>query len=104
MIVGVPVGAQVAWLLWKSKGWPLDVTRVVPVIHWAVTHGPFAAGGGGSAQPVITQGADCVTVGWLLTLTRGLGAVARAGPAWEQFTVELVSSRKPGMRSPSRDR
>lgn len=48
---GVPVGAQIAWLLWTINGWPFEVTRVVPTNHCAVTQGPFAAGGGGKAQP-----------------------------------------------------
>jgi hypothetical protein len=50
---GVPDGAQIAWLLKITSGWPLEVTRTEPVggSHWPVTHGPLAAGGGGSAQP-----------------------------------------------------
>ena len=51
---GVPVGAQIAWLSNSSNGCPLEVTRVRAVIHCAVTHGPLAAGGGGSAQPATT--------------------------------------------------
>jgi hypothetical protein len=53
MIKGVPVGAQIAWLLRTASSWPFDVTRVVPVNHCAVTQGPFAVGGGGSVQPAI---------------------------------------------------
>ncbi len=56
MINGVPVGAQIAWLLITNSGIPFDSTRVVPVNHVAVTQGPFAAMGGGSAQPAITYG------------------------------------------------
>ena len=51
---GVPVGAQMAWLSSSSTGCPFDVTRVAAVTHCAVTHGPLAAGGGGSAQPATT--------------------------------------------------
>jgi hypothetical protein len=63
MINGVPLGAQIAWLLCTTSGWPFDVTRVVPLSHWAVTHGPFAAGGGGSVQPATTYGDVINTVG-----------------------------------------
>jgi hypothetical protein len=48
---GVPVGAQMAWLSWSNTGCPLLVMRVADVMNCAVTHGPLAAGGGGSAQP-----------------------------------------------------
>jgi hypothetical protein len=51
---GVPVGAQMAWLLCTSNGCPFEKTRVVPVIHCAVTQGPLAAEGGGNAQPATT--------------------------------------------------
>jgi hypothetical protein len=63
MINGVPVGAQIAWLLCTTSGWPLDKTRVVPVSHCALTHGPFAAVGGGSVQPAIMYGDVINTVG-----------------------------------------
>jgi hypothetical protein len=63
MINGVPVGAQIAWLLCTINGWPFDVTRVVPVNHCAVTQGPFAAVGGGSVQPATTYGDVINTVG-----------------------------------------
>jgi hypothetical protein len=48
---GVPVGAQMAWLSNSKSGMPLESTRTEPVTYCAVTHGPFAAGGGGRAQP-----------------------------------------------------
>jgi len=72
---GIPVGAQMAWLLCTTSGCPLDNTRVVPVTHTAVTQGPLAAGGGGSAHPATTYGAVISTVGWPLTDTRGFGTV-----------------------------
>jgi hypothetical protein len=75
MIVGVPVGAQIAWLENTSNGWPKEVTRVEPTVNCAVTHGPLPAGGGGKAHPATTQGALSVTVGCPLTSTRGLGTV-----------------------------
>jgi hypothetical protein len=87
MSSGVPVGAQIAWLSKQSNGWPFEVTRVAAVTNCAVTQGPFAAGGGGSAQPATTQGPAMVTVGWPLTATRGFGVIAWACPAWEHRTV-----------------
>jgi hypothetical protein len=30
---GVPLGAQIAWLLSTTNGWPLEVTRVEPTNH-----------------------------------------------------------------------
>jgi hypothetical protein len=47
----VPVGAQMAWLSSKSKGCPLEVSRVAAVIHFAVAQGPLPAVGGGRVQP-----------------------------------------------------
>ena len=75
MISGVPVGAQIAWLLNTTNGCPFEVTRVEPTSHCAETHGPLAAGGGGNAQPATTYGPEIVTVGCPLTETRGLGTV-----------------------------
>jgi len=75
MINGVPVGAQVDVLLCTTKGCPLDRTRVVPLDHSAVTHGPLPLGGGGSAQPATTYGGVINTVGMPFTNKRGLGAV-----------------------------
>jgi hypothetical protein len=60
---GVPVGAQIAWLLCTTSGCPFESTRVVPVTHCAVTHGPLAAGGGGNAHPATAYGAVINTVG-----------------------------------------
>jgi hypothetical protein len=62
MINGVPVGAQIAWLLCTTSGSPLDVTRVVPVIHCPLTHGPLAMGCDGSEQPTTTYGVLSSTV------------------------------------------
>ena len=33
MMTGVPVGMQVAWLSNRSRGWPLEVTRVAAVTN-----------------------------------------------------------------------
>jgi hypothetical protein len=51
---GVPVGAQMAWLLCTRRGWPFEVTLVLPVSHWAETQGPLPAVGGGNVQPAMT--------------------------------------------------
>jgi hypothetical protein len=48
------VGTQMAWLSNNKSGCPFEVTRVAALTNCAVTHGPFAGGGGGKAQPAIT--------------------------------------------------
>jgi hypothetical protein len=75
----------------------LEVTRVAAVTNCAVTHGPFAPGGGGSAQPATSHGAGIVTLGWPLTVTRGFGTVACACPPCEQSTLTPTWMRKPGI-------
>ena len=40
-----------------------------------VTHGPFATGGGGYAQPAMVYGDEIVTIGWPETKTVGTGTV-----------------------------
>ena len=60
---GVPVGVQMAWLSSNNTGCPFDMTRVAPVIHCAVTHGPFPAEGGGIAHPATVYGLSCITIG-----------------------------------------
>lgn len=42
---GVPFGVQVASPPTMTIGWPFEVTRVVPVSHWAVTHDGMPDGG-----------------------------------------------------------
>jgi len=71
----VPVGTHNAWLSSSSSGCPLEVIRVAEVTNCAVTQGPFAAGGGGSAHPATTYGDAIVTVGCPLTVTRGFTTV-----------------------------
>jgi hypothetical protein len=78
IIAGVPVGMQVAWLLWISSGCPFESTRVVPVVHCAVTHGPLPFGGGGKVHPEIVNGAVCATVAMPPTVTRWLVTVGWA--------------------------
>ncbi len=84
--MGVPVGAQIEVLLWTSRGWPFDVTLVVPLSHCPVTHGPLAAGGGGRTQPAITYGEVISTLGAPPSVTRGFGTVGVACPVCEQRT------------------
>src|SRR5258706_7612237 len=97
IISGVPLGAQIAWLLCTSSGCPFESTRVVPASHWAVTHGPLAAGGGGRAQPATTYGGASVTVGWPLTSTRGFGTVGWAWPPCEHRTGAPTCKSNPGI-------
>lgn len=94
---GVPVGAQIAWLSSKRPGWPATVTRVAAVTNCAVTQGPFAAGGGGSAQPATRYGEAIVTTGWPDTTTRGFGVTGVACPACEHKTVAPRCNKKPGI-------
>jgi hypothetical protein len=86
MTIGVPVGAQTDELLCTTSGCPSESTRVVPESHWPVTQGPFAVGGGGNAQPAMTQGEEMSTLGAPLSMTRGLGTVGVACPPWEHST------------------
>ena len=86
IIKGVPVGAHIAWLLCTTSGWPLESTRTLPISQFAVTQGPLATVGGGKVQPAIRYGPAMVTVGWPLTMTRGLGMVGVAWPPWAQIT------------------
>jgi len=51
---GVPVGTQMAWLSSSSNGCPFEVNLTAELTNCAVTHGPFAPGGGGNAQPATT--------------------------------------------------
>jgi hypothetical protein len=96
MIMGVPLGAQIDVLDCTSIGCPFESTRVVPVSHVPLTHGPFAAIGGGSAQPAITYGLLISTLGAPVSMTRGFGTVGMACPAWEQNTWAPTCTRNPG--------
>jgi hypothetical protein len=44
-----------------TSGCPFEVTRVVPTVHSAVTHGPPAFVGSG--HPAMLHGGDVVAVG-----------------------------------------
>jgi hypothetical protein len=88
----------IPWPVETTKGWPFEVTRVVPVIHCAATQG--GSGGGTNGQPATTHCADSSTVGWPLTITRGLGDVATACPPWLHITVAPIGSNVPPIASP----
>lgn len=60
-----------------TRGWPLEVTRVVPVIHCAVTQGGMKAAGM-PGHPATIQGAEMTVEGMPPNVTRGLGAVGIA--------------------------
>jgi hypothetical protein len=73
-VAGTPVGAQRPMLSASTRGMPPASTRVDPVSHCAVTHGPV--GGDVKGQPATTYGDGCVSAGARDTLTRGLGTSA----------------------------
>lgn len=75
MSMGVPLVTHTDMLSNKSTGWPNDVTLSDAVMNVPVTHGPFAAGGGGYAQPAMVYGDEIVTIGWPETKTVGTGTV-----------------------------
>ena len=81
---GVAFGVQTAWPPMITSGWPSEVTLVVPVTHWAVTHG---GSGGVSGQPAIVHGPVSSTVGAPLTVTSGLGTAGIAWPPCAHRTV-----------------
>jgi hypothetical protein len=87
VIVGVPVGMQIAWLSNSNSGKPLEVTRTEPIMNCAVTHGPFPAGGGGMAQPATTYGAESVAAGIPESITCGLSTVGWACPPCAHMTI-----------------
>jgi hypothetical protein len=64
----------------NKSGTPLLNTRVAEVVYCAVTHGPFAAIGGGNVQPATPYILVSWTVGCPLTRTRGFGATGVAWP------------------------
>jgi hypothetical protein len=59
----VPVGVQIELPTFSTSGWPPAMTRVEPVSHCPVTHGPLPLGGGGIAQPAIAYGLVIVATG-----------------------------------------
>jgi hypothetical protein len=83
---GVPVGAHSELPLSMTNGWPPELTRVVPLSHCPVTHGPLPAVGGGMPQPATTYGELSSTVACPLTDTRGFGTFGCAWPWCVQAT------------------
>jgi hypothetical protein len=63
IISGVPLGIQMAWLSSSSTGMPVEVMRVAPVTHWAVTQGNGLPAGVRKGQPATTNGIGCSTIG-----------------------------------------
>jgi hypothetical protein len=61
-----------------ASGWPFEVTRVVPTVNCAVTHGPPELGGKG--QPAIDHCDVSATVGCPPALTFGFGVIGVARP------------------------
>jgi hypothetical protein len=92
-IKGVPLGMLTPTPVEIASGCPFDVTRTVPVTHWALTHG--GSGGGTRGQPATTHCADSSTVGTPLTVTAGFGEVATAWPPWLHITVVPIVSSEP---------
>jgi hypothetical protein len=96
---GVPVGTQVATPVNNSSGWPLEVTRVAPTVHCAVTQGPGE--GGTNGQPATVQGPDNVTEGAPDSSRFGFGTVGIAWPPCEHVTVAPTCRTNPGTVLPS---
>jgi hypothetical protein len=93
---GVAVGTQVAMPLMITSGCPSEVTRTAPIIHCAVTQGPFPAGGT-NAHPTTEYGAAIVAIGMPDTITRALGAVGNACPPCAHITVAPMCNIGAGM-------
>ena len=87
MIRGVPFGVHIAWLSINKTGIPFDITRVAPLTHCAVTQGMGLPAGVVNGQPATVCGEGCITIGWPLTVTRGLVTVGWACPACAHRTV-----------------
>lgn len=94
---GVPLVTQTEMPSLNRTGWPKDVTLSEAVTNVAVTHGPFAAGGGGKAQPATTYGEAIVTIGCPETKTVGIGTTGCAWPPCEHKTCAPSCTRKPGI-------
>ena len=60
------------------------------------SYGPFPPGVT-NGQPATTYGGTCVVTGWLLTSTRGFGAVGCAWPPCAHITVAPKCKMKPAM-------
>jgi hypothetical protein len=63
---------------------------------------PDAQGGNsteGAVHPTMVYGQVIVTIGWPLTVTRGLGEFGSATPTCEHVTIAFMCTRKPGIES-----
>ena len=74
--------------LWTTNGWPLDVTRVVPTIHCAVTHGGMKEGGI-PGHPATVHGSESRDEGMPFSVTEGFGTRGMACPPWTHMTVAV---------------
>jgi len=84
----VPFGVQTDVLSRRTTGDPIDVTRVAPVVHCAMTQGgqpPDVIAG--NVHPATAYGTGTVTMGIPVTVTLGLAAVGSADPAWAHSTT-----------------
>jgi hypothetical protein len=96
--MGVPVGTQTETPLNMATGWPFEVTKSEPRIHWPVTHGPLPTGGT-NAQPAMAYGAAMVAMGIPDTNTNGLGTVGTAMPPCAHVTTAPTCRIGPGIAS-----
>jgi hypothetical protein len=87
---------HIAVLLNTSKGCPNEVTRVLPVVHCAITHGGKVDGMPG--QPITLHGSGSRQLGMPLSITLGLGTVGMAWPPCVHMTVAPCWMSGPGMR------
>ncbi len=78
-----------------ASGCPRDSTRIAPITHCPVTHGPFPAGGT-NAHPATAYGTAMVATGIPETSALGFGAVGTACPPCEQSTVAPKCKIGPG--------
>jgi hypothetical protein len=97
-ISGVPLGRLLPTPVEITRGWPFEVTRVVPVAHIAATHG--GSGGGTNGHPATTHCAFKSTVGVPLSVTLGFGDVAMACPPWLHITVAPSGNKYPPIAWP----
>jgi len=74
---------QVAVPVMITTGWPSDITRTAPAVHFAVTHGPLPVGAT-SGHADTRYGAAMVTIAMFDTITRVLISVGDACPPWKQ--------------------
>src|SRR5260370_41485377 len=87
-ISGVPFGEQTDVPSRRTTGDPIEVTRMAPVVHWAVTQGGEAPDVmAGNVHPATAYGPGTVTTGIPITVTLGLTTVGWADPACAHSTT-----------------